>query len=303
MILLLLSWVLLYGIFVSFGELTILLFNKVSKISTSEYDFLEKFWIGILFVVSVSIIFNFVFPLNIYIFGAFTIIGLIFCVYFKIPIKTYSKAKIFYSANKGLSFCFILIGMMLLLFSLFPHYIYDNALYHIQTMKWHQSYPVIKGLGNLHGRLAFNSTILLLSGLFNYQLGVFNTFTSIYGVCVLVLGAWILKKVPCISFISSLFLVLTYCLFIYSFSYYCASYDTDLLSALLVLILIFIFIFSEDRWSKPLVFFGLPFLCITFKISTLPICLFSLIYLIHYFKRKKTRIIISSIFIVSSLYL
>lgn len=38
---------------------------------------------------------------------------------------------------------------------------YDNGLYHFQSIRWAESYPVIPGLGNLHGRLAFNSSYFL----------------------------------------------------------------------------------------------------------------------------------------------
>ncbi len=33
----------------------------------------------------------------------------------------------------------------------------DTLLYHFQSVRWTQAYPVVIGLGNLHGRLAFNS--------------------------------------------------------------------------------------------------------------------------------------------------
>ncbi len=37
---------------------------------------------------------------------------------------------------------------------------YDDGLYHLQTIRWLRSYPLPPGLGNLHGRLAFNSAYL-----------------------------------------------------------------------------------------------------------------------------------------------
>ncbi len=44
---------------------------------------------------------------------------------------------------------------------------YDAGLYHLATIRWENSYPIIPGLGNLHGRLAFNSSAYLYMALLN----------------------------------------------------------------------------------------------------------------------------------------
>lgn len=46
---------------------------------------------------------------------------------------------------------------------------FDSGLYHIQAMNWIQSYRVIPGLGNLHGRLAFNTLFFPVSTLFSFN--------------------------------------------------------------------------------------------------------------------------------------
>jgi len=38
--------------------------------------------------------------------------------------------------------------------------IYDSGLYHFQSIRWLNEYPIVPGLGNLHGRLAFNQSYL-----------------------------------------------------------------------------------------------------------------------------------------------
>src|SRR5262245_4356835 len=38
---------------------------------------------------------------------------------------------------------------------------YDDGLYYLQTFKWNHEFPVTAGLGNLHGRLAFNSILFV----------------------------------------------------------------------------------------------------------------------------------------------
>ncbi len=44
---------------------------------------------------------------------------------------------------------------------------YDTGLYHAQSVKWINEYGVVPGLGNLHFRLAFNSSWLVFSSFFD----------------------------------------------------------------------------------------------------------------------------------------
>ncbi len=37
---------------------------------------------------------------------------------------------------------------------------YDSGLYHLSTIRWINSFPIVPGLGNLNGRLAFNQSFL-----------------------------------------------------------------------------------------------------------------------------------------------
>ncbi|MBV8845922.1 MAG: hypothetical protein JO307_24190 [Bryobacterales bacterium] len=45
---------------------------------------------------------------------------------------------------------------------------WDSALYHIQTVRWNRSYPVVPGLANLNDRLAFNSSSLLYAAMLEW---------------------------------------------------------------------------------------------------------------------------------------
>ncbi|MHC1782972.1 MAG: hypothetical protein AB9891_09495 [Anaerolineaceae bacterium] len=44
----------------------------------------------------------------------------------------------------------------------------DTGLYHAQAIRWIETYPVVPGLGNLHTRLAYNSSWFVLSALFSF---------------------------------------------------------------------------------------------------------------------------------------
>lgn len=47
---------------------------------------------------------------------------------------------------------------------------YDTGLYHLQAVRWIQEYAIVPGLGNLHGRLAFNQSYFLLVALLDAAL-------------------------------------------------------------------------------------------------------------------------------------
>ncbi|NVO30672.1 LIC_10190 family membrane protein [Hymenobacter lapidiphilus] len=61
----------------------------------------------------------------------------------------------------------LVFGALLLLHAVQRPILADTGLYHAQTVQWLQTYPVVPGLGNLHGRLAFNSHLHLLTGFFS----------------------------------------------------------------------------------------------------------------------------------------
>src|SRR5689334_5571318 len=42
--------------------------------------------------------------------------------------------------------------------SMLPPQAYDTGLYYLNTIRWIHSFPIVPGLGNLHGRLAFNQS-------------------------------------------------------------------------------------------------------------------------------------------------
>jgi len=46
---------------------------------------------------------------------------------------------------------------------------YDSGLYHFNTIRWINSFPLIPGLGNLHGRLAFNHSFFVYAAALNFE--------------------------------------------------------------------------------------------------------------------------------------
>lgn len=76
-------------------------------------------------------------------------------------------------AEGNLTYGYLKIILILFLFLLFAYGTsrgmihYDTSLYHAQSIRWIEEYGVVKGLGNLHCRLAYNSSSFALSALYS----------------------------------------------------------------------------------------------------------------------------------------
>lgn len=63
-----------------------------------------------------------------------------------------------------------LFGVLIANYALRAPIFYDNGLYHLQAIQWVREYPIVPGLGNLHGRLAFNTVYFLYAALWDSPL-------------------------------------------------------------------------------------------------------------------------------------
>ena len=79
---------------------------------------------------------------------------------------------------------------------------YDTGLYHAQSIRWIEEYGVVKGLGNLHCRLAYNSSAFSLSALYSFSFLGGQSYHCMAGffamilakVCAEITGAWKRKR-------------------------------------------------------------------------------------------------------------
>lgn len=86
----------------------------------------------------------------------------------------------------------ILVAILLLMLyvSSFSPDHYDTALYHAQAIRWIEEYGIVKGLGCLHGRLAFNSALMPLQALFGYRYLFGVEVHSVNGFAGFILLSW-----------------------------------------------------------------------------------------------------------------
>ena len=74
---------------------------------------------------------------------------------------------------------------------------YDHGLYHLQTVKWFNQFPIVRGLGNLQHRLAFNSSNYLYAAFLN------TSFFHGYSTYVAILIPFIMLVLESLSSLNS----------------------------------------------------------------------------------------------------
>lgn len=166
------------------------------------------------------------------------------------------------------------------------------GLYHLQSMIWSEQYSVVPGLANLHGRLAFNSSSLLLSTLFSFHPKYFPVIFPLNGLCMYILAMFLLSKVIMIKdLIKQTVIIVSIFFILFFFMKELSSSSTDILPSVITVYLIYRFLMNEDKGSE-LIYLVLPLFCCTLKLSSLPIVVFSLLALFFCIKEKEWRKII-----------
>lgn len=70
---------------------------------------------------------------------------------------------------------------------------YDSDLYHAQSIRWIEEYGIVKGLGNIHVRFAYNSSIFALSALYSMRDIAGQSLHTVNGLIALLLSIELLE--------------------------------------------------------------------------------------------------------------
>jgi len=91
-----------------------------------------------------------------------------------------------FALNKYVLALFLVSFLFILIRSAAPPSSFDTGLYHAQAIRWIEEYPVVPGLGNLHGRLAFNSAWFPANALFGFSFLKLQPFHVLNGFFLLI---------------------------------------------------------------------------------------------------------------------
>jgi len=132
----------------------------------------SSIWLGWAFTLLVFQLIHFVLPLTTFVVVPVLIMGATFAI----PqiVTAYRR----YTNQPSMLMLVILLGITAVVLaisawiasrSMLPPANYDSGLYHLNTIRWINSFPIVPGLGNLHGRLAFNQSFFTYVAALNFH--------------------------------------------------------------------------------------------------------------------------------------
>ena len=251
-------WVVFYG----WGKITFTFFGIISK--CSKYTVMTV-WIGWAATIFLLQTLHFFAPINAKTTVPIFIIGIIYAVFHLV-----SRKYDFFNFRQRLqnpirivfiSFIVLVISAWVAARAMLNPSVYDSGLYHFNTIRWINTYAIVPGLGNLHGRLAFNQSFftyvasLNFFPYFNHGRSLANSFLFLLVIVTLIPSF--------ISIISRPSLLIETHPFRYAFDFFIlpvvvflglssngiASPSPDLTSTLLQLVIFTVLIHGIEEWN------------------------------------------------------
>lgn len=110
---------------------------------------------------------------------------------YKLKKEKLSKAALLYAA-------LIIAAFVLFLFIACQRaYHADTDLYHAQSIRWLEEYGIVKGLGNLHHRFAYNSAFMPLQALYSWTFLIDQSMHVMNAYLCMLVTLYALAKCPC----------------------------------------------------------------------------------------------------------
>ncbi|GAB4486021.1 MAG: membrane protein [Anaerolineales bacterium] len=171
----------------------------------------------------------------------------------------------------------------------------DTNLYHAQAVRWIESFPAVPGLGNLHGRLAFNSSWFVANALFSFSFLGLHSFHLLNGFFFFIVALFFWQTIPALLQGGFSLTNLTQAGFL-PFTFYVlggqiSSLSTDLPVNLLIWLVAVLWLQSGEQpqpWHPWLIVLFV-FFAITIKLSALPL-VFMLLPLLWQNKQRILRL-------------
>ncbi|MGE0088140.1 MAG: hypothetical protein AB7S50_01535 [Bacteroidales bacterium] len=175
MLLILFLWLVTFSICYVIGLTLVNIINYKSIRTKNDYKFgiVEYFLLGFLSLSLLTGILSILIPVG------KTLLSLVVSsvvVIFVLQFKAF-EGQFYYFKNKLketdkiVIFLLLFLIIFMLIAAAQKISLWDTQLYHSQSINWIRSFPVVPGLGNIHGRFAFNSMFFVISGLFTFEFG------------------------------------------------------------------------------------------------------------------------------------
>lgn len=302
MILIIISWFIIFSTLFSLGDMYIHIYQKICKCNEEIYDnVIDVFILGMCIVLILLQLSSIWLPSNQYILCLYIVASIIYWLFNRRRMNEYLKKMIsFFHGISPIQKIIIVLFICFILFNqLYSGSFYDELVYHQQQVRWNEEYAVVPGLGNLEDRFGFNSNYLLLSAVFSSRFVMGEAFFTLQSLLFSLIIIWALAGVFKNKFNIQYVIILIVAVII-------GATSTTMLSVsstdIIPILCIFYFLSKSalnPKWiyQKPLLACLLPVTLVTFKLSTALFCLVCVAVLIYLVKSKKYSNII---FIITS---
>ena len=176
------AWAILFIIFTGCG----LFIRRSFGLKIHNFDSLFfSFWVGWAYAIFFLQIWNLFFKIDWRAFLLISVVGAIGSLWNYQDTWRLTKKSIF-------KYWYVYLILMLITLwmanrSILSPFTYDSGLYHLNSVQWSVSFPVVPGLGNLHGRLAFNSSHFLYLALLQVGPWINKSYHFANGILIMVL--------------------------------------------------------------------------------------------------------------------
>ncbi|NMC53146.1 MAG: hypothetical protein GYA48_05880 [Chloroflexi bacterium] len=167
----------------------------------------------------------------------------------------------------------------------------DTGIYHAQAIRWIESFAAVPGLGNLHGRFAFNSSWLVANALFSFAFLGLQSFHLLPAALVFItvwlfaggLAGWLRGEATPANILKAVLLPLVF----YILGAEISSPGTDLPVILLAWVLASGWLERRGQpGSLDVALFALSVFAMTLKLSAAPLMVFALLIFIRGMRDK-----------------
>ena len=169
-------------------------------------------------------------------------------------------------------------------------FVYDTGLYHSQNIQWIRNFETIIGLGNLHGRLAFNTQFFPISALFTFETNSYIIYSlnaiSVTVLCINLMRSLTRDSIPINE--KAIYLCLLFFILIF-FTKRINSPQPDLVCATLMMFAFLLYLRRSASTGNRTEFIIalLLLLCPLMKLSTLLILIFVIPIFLKFNKKNK----------------
>ncbi len=170
----------------------------------------------------------------------------------------------------------------------------DTGIYHAQAIRWMETYPVVPGLGNLHSRLAYNSSWLVANALFSFSFTGIQSFHALPGLLMAWFALYSLEGIRRIlkraAQPSHWFRAVLLPLSFFTIAAESSSPGTDLPAILLLWFVFGEWLAQQEQPDihpyRPMLLAFIAAFAVTVKLSIAPVILFSILIFFQYMRIK-----------------